>query len=323
MGKLIEGKWHSDSGAAISASGAFQRNESSFRNWITPDGAPGPSGVGGFKAEAGRYHLYVSTACPWAHRTLIFRALKGLTDMISVDSVIPLMLDSGWEFAPGTEGREDSLTGRRYLREIYQQADPAVTTRATVPILWDKQRQTIVSNESAEIIRMFNSAFDGLTGNTDDYCPAGLREQIDRINARIYRTFNNGVYRAGFARSQSAYDAAVADVFETLDWLEELLSTQRYLLGDRLTEADWRLFPTLARFDLVYHFHFKCSRNRLVEMPNLWAYARELYQHPGISGTVFFDDYPAHYFASHDSINPYRIIPQLPKADWSAPHGRG
>ncbi|MGB0497360.1 MAG: glutathione S-transferase family protein [Rubricella sp.] len=323
MGQLVDGKWSTAWYDTKSTGGRFKRTEARFRNWITPDGAPGPSGEGGFEAASGRYHLYVSLACPWAHRTLIYRALKGLEDHISISVVHPDMLDDGWTFDtdfPGATG--DTLLGKRFAREVYLEAQPDMTGRVTVPILWDKDRHTIVSNESAEIIRMFNSAFDGITGDTQDFYPEALRAEIDAVNARVYPGLNNGVYRSGFATTQDAYDEAVAEVFETLDWLEDRLSRQRYTAGDRVTEADWRLLPTLLRFDAVYHGHFKCNRNRIVDFPNLWAYARELYQWPGVAGTVNFDHAIRHYHYSHESINPHRIVPIGPRPDWTEPHGR-
>jgi len=327
MGELVNGTWKTEALIPSSRDGAFQRGTTGFRNWITADGRPGPSGDGGFRAERGRYHLYVSYACPWAHRTLIFRRLKGLDDLIGVSAVHPDMLDDGWTLSddyPGATG--DRLYGLPYLRDVYIKADPDVSGRVTVPILWDRARETIVSNESAEIVRMFNSAFDGITGNTDDYFPEDLREGIEAVNERIYNTLNNGVYKSGFARSQSAYDSAVHDLFETMDWLEHRLSSRRYLMGDRVTEADWRLVPTLFRFDPVYHTHFKCNRNFLREFPNLWGYTRELYQWqtPGgpVSDTVNFDHIVRHYHYSHDTVNPYRILPINPVLDWDAPHGR-
>ena len=323
MGELRDGVWVPSATAATDASGAFRRGPTRFRNWITADGRPGPSGEGGFVAESGRYHLYVSYACPWAHRTLIFRALKGLEPHVSVDVVHPLMLGDGWTFDtdfPGTTG--DRLGRRRFLREVYTAADPRATGKVTVPVLWDKARGTVVSNESAEIIRMFNAAFDGITGNHADFYPEALRPEIDAVNARVYDTVNNGVYRAGFARKQAAYDAAVSALFETLDWLEARLARQRYLVGDGITEADWRLLTTLLRFDPVYHGHFKCNRRRLVDYPNLWAYARELYGQPGVAATWRPDHVVQHYYRSHDSINPHRIVPIGPDIDWSAPHGR-
>ena len=324
MGQLIDGRWSDQWYDTEKTGGKFVRSDTAFRNWVTPDGAPGPSGEGGFAAEAGRYHLYVSYACPWAHRALIFRALKGLEDLIEVSVVHPDMLSDGWTFDldfPGTTG--DRLHGLRFLREVYLRADPQISGRVTVPVLWDKSRGTIVSNESAEIIRMFNSAFDGLTGNTDDYWPEALRAEIEPVNDRIYDTVNNGVYKAGFATTQEAYDAAVVPLFETLDWLEARVAGQRYLMGDRLTEADWRLFTTLIRFDMVYHGHFKCNRARIVDYPSLWGYLRELYQWPGVAGTVRFDHITRHYHYSHDTINPHRIVPIGPDLDLEAPHGRG
>ncbi len=322
MGKLQDGVWKT-SGFDTSEAGAFERPPTTFRNWITADGSPGPSGEGGFPAASGRYHLYVSYACPWAHRTLIFRALKGLEEHVSVDVVHPFMGADGWTFDqdfPGATG--DRLLGKHFLRDVYLEADARATTRVTVPVLWDRERRTIVSNESAEIIRMFNSAFDGITGNRVDYWPEPLRAEIDEVNTRVYDTVNNGVYRAGFATSQPAYDEAVRLVFETLDWLEQRLATRRYLLGERLTEADWRLVTTLFRFDPVYHGHFKCNRRRLIDYPNLWAYARELYQVPGVAETVHFDQIVEHYHRSHEDINPHRIVPIGPDLDWQAPHGR-
>ena len=324
MGQLVDGEWQDTWYDTSKTGGKFERSTAGFRNWVTADGSAGPSGEGGFKAESGRYHLYVSLACPWAHRTLIFRALKGLTEHIGISIVHPEMLSDGWTFAtdfPGATG--DRLFGLPFLRDIYTRTDPKVSGRVTVPILYDTQRGTIVSNESSEIIRMFNSAFDGLTGNTDDYWPVALRDGIEDVNARIYDTVNNGVYKAGFATTQAAYEAGVYPLFETLDWLEERLSQNRYLLGDRLTEADWRLFPTLVRFDSVYHLHFKCNRKRIVDYPNLWAYTRELYQVPGVAETVNLDHIVRHYHYSHDTINPHRIIPINPILDFDAPHGRG
>lgn len=324
MGQLVDGQWHEAWYDTTATGGRFQRDSARFRNWITADGSAGPSGEGGFEAESGRYHLYVSYACPWAHRTLIFRKLKGLEPHIDVSVVHPDMLSDGWTFAtdfPGTTG--DRLYGLRYARDVYTRAVPDVSGRVTVPILWDKKRQSIVSNESAEIIRMFNAAFDGVTGNCDDFWPTDMRDDIEKINDRIYAGINNGVYRAGFATTQSAYDEAVHEVFAGLDWLETHLSTNRYLLGTRLTEADWRLFTSLIRFDPVYHLHFKCNRKRVIDYPNLWAYTRELYQWPGVAETVRFDHIVRHYHYSHATINPNRIIPINPVLDYDQPHGRG
>jgi putative glutathione S-transferase len=324
MGQLVDGKWQDtwyDTGAT---GGAFVRSTTTFRNWITPDGTAGSSGGAGFRAESGRYHLYVSNACPWAHRALIFRALKGLEPHVGVSVVHPDMLGEGWTFDTGFAGATgDALFGLPFLRDIYLRADPAISGRVTVPVLWDRMRETIVSNESSEIIRMFNSAFDGITGNSDDYWPADLRAAIEPVNTRIYDTLNNGVYKAGFATTQTAYDAAVGPLFDTLDWLEARLSDGRFLMGDRLTEADWRLFTTLIRFDTVYHGHFKCNRARITDYPNLWAYTRDLYQWPGVAATVDLVQISRHYHYSHDSINPHRIVPVGPRLDLMAPHGRG
>lgn len=323
MGYLKEGKWHEGPVTTRTRDGSFRRQASVHRNWITPDGSPGPSGEGGFPAAMGRYHLYVSLACPWAHRTLIFRELKGLAEHISVDVVHPHMGKDGWTFDadfPGATG--DRLMGRRFLREVYLADDPAATGKVTVPVLWDKERGEIVSNESAEIIRMLNSAFDHLTSNTLDLWPSALRDEIEAVNGRVYEGLNNGVYRAGFARSQKAYDDAVSQVFDTLDWLDARLARNRYLVGGRLTEADWRLATTLFRFDPVYSLHFKCNRRRLVDFRNLWPYARELYQHPGVAGTVNYRHITTHYYTSHESINPTRIVPIGPDIDWQEPHGR-
>ncbi len=324
MGQLVDGKWSSEWYDTKSTGGAFKRDTSKFRNWVTADGSAGPSGEGGFKAESGRYHLYVSYACPWAHRTLIFRALKGLEGHIDVSAVHPDMLDKGWTFGTDFDGATgDRLHGFDFMHQVYTKADPKVSGRVTVPVLWDREQATIVSNESAEIIRMFNSAFDGITGNALDFRPEALHAEIDAVNARIYDTLNNGVYKAGFATSQQAYDAAVGPLFETLDWLEARLKDQRYLLGDVLTEADWRLFTTLVRFDAVYHGHFKCNRRRIVDYPALWAYTRDLYQHPGVAATVRMDHITRHYHYSHETINPHRILPIGPVLDFTAPHGRG
>ena len=324
MGQLIDGTWHDTWYDTNSTGGAFQRTVASWRNWITPDGTPGPSGAGGFEAASGRYHLYVSLACPWAHRTLIFRALKGLAPHIGVSVVHPDMLSDGWTFDTDFDGTTgDALHGAAFLRDIYLRADPKMTGRVTVPVLWDTERDTIVSNESAEIIRMFNSAFDRITGNTDDYWPANLRDAIEPVNDRIYDHVNNGVYKAGFATSQKAYDAAVGPLFDTLDWLEDRLGNNRYLMGDRLTEADIRLWTTLARFDMVYHGHFKCNRARVTDYPNLWGFTRDLYQHPGIAQTLHLGQITRHYHYSHDMINPHRIVPTGPELDWDTPHGRG
>ena len=323
MGQLQNGEWNDVWYDTKSTGGKFERSTTTFRNWITPDGRPGPSGDGGFPAESGRYHLYVSYACPWAHRTLIFRALKGLEAHIGVSVVHPEMLGDGWEFRTDFDGATgDRLFDLPFLRDIYTKADPKISGRVTVPVLWDTERGTIVSNESAEIIRMLNEAFDDLTGNTDDYWPEPLRADIETVNERVYHTVNNGVYKAGFATSQEAYDEAVVALFDSLDWLEARLSTKRYLMGDAITEADWRLFTTLIRFDAVYHGHFKCNRAKLIEYPNLWGYTRELYQVPVVAGTVHLDHITHHYHYSHETINPHRIVPIGPVLDLEAPHGR-
>lgn len=323
MGLLVDGVWQDAWYDTKSSGGAFKRTEAGFRNWVTADGEAGPSGEGGFRAESGRYHLYVSYACPWAHRALIFRKLKGLEDHIGVSVVHPLMYDQGWTLAldfPGATG--DALMGKQFMHQIYTQAAPDATTRVTVPVLWDTRRGTIVSNESSEIIRMFNSAFDEVTGNTLDFYPEDLRAEIDVVNAPIYDHVNNGVYKAGFATTQAAYDAAVTALFAELDRLEDRLSRQRYLLGDRITEADWRLFTTLVRFDPVYVGHFKCNIKQLKEYPALWAYTRELYQWPGVAETVNMDHIRHHYHRSHETVNPHRILPAGPILDFMEPHGR-
>ncbi|MFT6022141.1 MAG: putative glutathione S-transferase [Ascidiaceihabitans sp.] len=323
MGLLVDGIWHDTWYDTKSSGGKFERAAAKFRNWITADGSAGPSGSDGFKAQSGRYHLYVSHACPWAHRALIFRALKALTDHIDVSVVHPDMLTDGWTFETDDHGATgDTLFNLPFARDIYTKADPEFSGRVTVPILWDKQRETIVSNESSEIIRMFNSAFDAVTGNTVDYRPNDLRAGIEKVNERIYNTLNNGVYRCGFATTQAAYDEAVGPLFDTLNWLEDRLRTRRYLMGDTLTEADWRLFTTLVRFDPVYHLHFKCNQKRIVDYPNLWAYTRELFQMNGVAATVNMDHIVRHYHYSHDSINPHRIIPINPSIDFLEPHGR-
>ena len=322
MGKLVDGRWHDVWYDTESHDGQFVRQDSSFRNWVTADGNPGPSGAGGFKAEPDRYHLYVSLACPWAHRTIIMRKLKGLEDMISMSVVNAYMGAEGWTFEPGPGVVPDSINKATKLHEIYTAADPDFTGRVTVPILWDKQRKTIVSNESSEIIRMFNSAFDGVGAKSGDYFPADTRSEIEELNDYIYPNINNGVYRAGFASTQEAYDEAVIDLFAALDNLEERLKTQRYLTGDSITEADWRLFTTLVRFDPVYVGHFKCNIRRLCDYPNLWNYVKDLYQQPGIAETVDIDYIKAHYYGSHTAINPTGIVPMGPEIDYSSPHGR-
>ena len=322
MGQLIGGVWSDGAPGAPGPGGAFQRTESRFRNWVTPDGRPGPTGGGGHKAEAGRYHLYVSLACPWAHRTLILRALKGMEGIIGLSVVNPVMAEGGWSFAPGP-GVVPDPGGAAFLHQVYTRAEPGCTSRVTVPVLWDLHTGGIVSNESADIIRMFNSAFDGVGARPGDFYPAPLRPEIDALNSRIYATVNNGVYQAGFATTQAAYDAAVHPLFDTLDWLDRHLARRRYLCGETLTEADWRLFTTLARFDAVYVGHFKCNIRQLKDHTSLWSYARDLYQHPGIKATVNFDHIRRHYYMSHPTINPHGIVPAGPVLDWDAPALRG
>jgi len=323
MGLLIDGVWHDQWYDTRNTGGRFQRTVAGFRNWVTPDGSPGPSGEGGFAAEPGRYHLYISRACPWAHRAMIFRALKGLEGMIDYSVVNWLMLENGWTFEEGPGVTPDRVNGKRFLHEVYTLADPTYTGRVTVPVLWDKQRQTIVSNESAEIIRMLNSAFDGVGAKPGDYYPEALRPQIDALNERIYATVNNGVYKAGFATSQEAYEEGVVPLFESLDWLEEILSAQPYLAGEQPTEADWRLWTTLLRFDPVYVGHFKCNIARIADYPALASYTRELYQVPGIAETVDMDHIKKHYYQSHRTINPTGIVPVGPALDLEAPGTRG
>ncbi len=323
MGLLVDGKWHDQWYDTSSTGGRFERSASQYRNWISASGAAGPSGSGGFQAEAGRYHLYVSYACPWAHRCLIMRSWKGLEEIISVSSVHPLMLAQGWEFGQSAGlACPDPLYGLKALHELYVRADPHYSGRVTVPLLWDRQQQTIVNNESAEIIRMFNSAFDHLGAKPGDYYPADLRPQIDSLNDYIYPKINNGVYMAGFATSQSAYDAAVSEVFTALDELERRLGQNRYLVGNTITEADLRLWTTLVRFDAVYVTHFKCDKKRIADYPNLNGYLRDIYQIPGVADTVRMDHIRNHYFRSHPSINPHGIIPVGPELDFNQPHQR-
>ncbi len=322
MGLLVKGKWVDEWYDTKSTGGSFVRTDAQFRNWITGDGSPGPTGEGGFPAVAGRYHLYVSLACPWAHRSLIFRAVKGLESMIGVSVVNPYMGDHGWTFEEAAGVVADPVGAARYLYEVYLRAAPDYSGRVTVPVLWDLQRDTIVSNESSEIIRMLNSAFDRIGASAGDYAPAALLPQIDEINARIYDAVNNGVYKAGFATEQRVYENAVTGLFDCLDELEQRLSHQRYLVGDRITEADWRLFTTLIRFDPVYHGHFKCNLRRLVDYPNLWGFTRELYQWPGVAATVNMRHIKEHYYRSHPTINPNGIVPAGPILDFRQPHDR-
>ncbi len=322
MGVLVDGVWHDKWYDTRGSGGRFVRAGSSFRNWITADGSAGPSGEGGFKAAPGRYHLYVSLACPWACRTLILRALKGLEAMIGVSVTHWLMAENGWTFAPGEGVAPDTVNQVSYIHQLYTRADPRYSGRATVPVLWDKERGTIVNNELSEIIRMFNAAFDAVGAEPGDYYPEPLRAEIDALNARIYETVNNGVYKAGFATTQEAYEAAVGPLFETLDWLDERLRERRFLLGPEPTEADWRLFTTLVRFDPVYVGHFKCNVRRLTDYPNLFAYTRDLYQWPRVRETVNLTHIKRHYYMSHTTINPTRIVPVGPTIDYDAPHGR-
>ncbi|MCW8886230.1 MAG: glutathione S-transferase family protein [Motiliproteus sp.] len=322
MGLLVSGQWVDRWYDTESNAGAFKRQQSQFRNWITADGSAGPSGENGFKAEPDRYHLYVSLACPWAHRTLIFRAIKGLEKIVSVSVVHPYMGDQGWSFKRTAGSDGDSVNNLDFLHQIYTLCDPQYSGRVTVPVLWDKQQRRIVSNESAEIIRMFNTAFDELGATPGDYYPEALSEEIDELNSLIYDRLNNGVYKAGFATSQEVYQQEVEQLFVAMEYLELRLANQRYLVGSHLTEADWRLFTTLIRFDSVYHGHFKCNLKQLKDYPNLWAYTRELYQKPGISNTVNLRQIKAHYYGSHLTINPTGVIPAGPILDIGQPHGR-
>jgi glutathionyl-hydroquinone reductase len=320
MGMLVDGAWQED--VSRTKNGHFNRPMTSYHDFVTADGSPGPTGKGGFRAEAGRYHLYVSLACPWAHRTLIFRELKKLENVISVSIAEPLYGKTGWEFGTAQGGTLDSANGKATLAEIYLLSDPHYTGRVSVPVLWDKKRKTIVNNESSEIIRMLNSAFDAFTNVRTDYYPAELRGEIDRVNDLVYPNVNNGVYRAGFATSQDAYEEAARSVFAAFDQLEERLSRQRYLVGGQITEADWRLFPTLVRFDPVYFSHFKCNLRRVADYPNLWNYLRDLYQVPGIAETVSIDHIKRHYYGSQRQVNPTGIVPIGPLIDFTAPHDR-
>ncbi len=320
MGVMIDGVWHAQE-PAPTGDGRFQRPASVLRSWVTPDGAPGPSGRGGYRAEAGRYHLYIAEGCPWAHRTWIARALKGLEDAVSL-SISPALGAEGWMFDDSGRYR-DPLRGSRALHEVYSAGATGYTGRVTVPVLWDKQTDTIVSNESSEILRMFGSAFDEVTGNALDLYPEPLRGEIDALNERIYHGLNNGVYRAGFAQTQEAYEEAFDEVFATLEWIEERLAGSRYLAGPRPTEADWRLFPTLVRFDVAYLSAFRCNLRRIVDYPNLWAYTRDLYQQPGVAATVVPDAYRRGYHAIPLVRHPAGIVPKGPAIpDFAAPHGR-
>jgi glutathionyl-hydroquinone reductase len=322
LGLLERGAWRQDDPSRV-MDGRFIRPPTTFRNFVTADGSPGPTGEGGFPAAADRYHLYVSLACPWAHRTLIFRKLKKLERVISVSVVEPLLGKMGWEFGIGPGATLDTVNGKLLLSEIYLLANPQYSGRVTVPVLWDKERDTIVNNESSEIIRMLNSAFDAFTDVSTDHYPADLRAEINEINDVVYTDVNNGVYRAGFATTQAAYEEAARALFVTIDGLEQRLSGQRYLVGRRITEADWRLFTTLVRFDAVYYSHFKCNLRRIIDYPNLWNYLRELYQVPGVADTVSLDHIKRHYYGSHRSINPTGIVPVGPLLDFTTPHDRG
>jgi putative glutathione S-transferase len=322
MGLLQDGKWVDQWYDTESSGGHFVRKAPQFRSWVTVDGTAGPSGDGGFKAESGRYHLYVSLACPWAHRTLIFRALKELEQMISVSVVHWYMAEDGWTFAAGDGVLPDTVNDAQLMHEVYTKAISDYSGRVTVPVLWDKQTKTIVSNESSEIIRMFNSAFDGIGAKAGDYYPPDMRSETDSLNERIYATVNNGVYQCGFATTQAAYQEAVTPLFDTLDWLEDRLRSKRYLTGDQITEADWRLFTTLIRFDAVYVGHFKCNIRRIADYPNLSEYLRDLYQQPGIAKTVNMEHIKRHYYESHETINPSRVVPQGPVIDFTVPHDR-
>jgi len=322
MGLLVDGEWKDEWYDTDSTGGRFKRSQAAFRNWITADGSAGPDGKGGFKAEPGRYHLYVAYACPWAHRTLIFRKLKGLEDMISVSVVNPIMREHGWTFRNGYKVIADPINGAEFMHQVYTRAMSDYSGRVTVPVVWDKQQETIVSNESADIIRMFNSAFDSVGAKEGDYYPDDLREEIDSVNDTVYTNVNNGVYKAGFATTQEAYEEAVLPLFETLDQLEKRLAEQRYLCGNRITEADWRLFTTLIRFDAVYVGHFKCNLRRIEDYPNLSNYVRDLFQVPGVSETVELRAIKLHYYGSHKTINPHYVIPLGPALDFHRPHDR-
>lgn len=322
MGLLVDGHW-SDDDNIRNEEGKFIRPESSFRNWITSDGGPGPTGELGFAAEAGRYHLYITHNCPWAYRTAMFRRVKGLEDIISISIGGASFKDQGWTFNEEPGALPDAVNNIYYLHELYTKADPKYTGRVTVPVLWDKKSETIVNNESSEIIRMFNSAFDKITHNKLDFYPESLRNQIDEINAIVYKNINNGVYRAGFATTQNAYEEAYNNLFMTLDKLEDRLGERRYLTGEKLTEADWRLFSTLIRFDVVYYTHFKCNKRHIFDYPNLWNFTLELYQYPGISSLTNFEHIKRGYYGLMPKINPSEIVAKGPDIDFNQPHDRG
>lgn len=319
---LVDGKWHDVWYPTDESKGRFVRSAAQFRNWVTEDGAAGPTGRAGFKAEVGRYHLYVSHACPWANRTLIFRKLKGLEEFISLSVVHWHMGETGWTFAKGDGVIADPIINAKHLSELYLEANEIYSGRVTVPVLWDKKTNTIVSNESSEIIRMLNSAFNNVGAKAGDYYPEALREEIDAINVRVYDTINNGVYKCGFATTQEAYEEALMPLFETLDWLEQKLTSQRYVLGNEIIEADWRLFTTLIRFDSVYVGHFKTNLKRLVDYPNLWAYTRDLYQQEGIAELINMEHIKKHYYGSHQTINPSGVVPLGPNINYVEPHNR-
>ena len=316
MGQLVDGQWQEETSDRTDKEGRFVRRETAFRDWITADGSSG------FQAVPDRYHLYISLACPWAHRTLIFRGLMGLDNAISLSVVDPFMGSEGWVFSDRPGCIPDTVNGFSHLHQVYTAAMPDYTGRVSVPVLWDKQQRTIVNNESAEIIRMFNDAFDNHGEAASDLYPPELRSEIDQVNSLVFEHLNNGVYKAGFASSQAAYEDAFDQLFGALDELEARLARHRYLAGDRITEADWRLFTTLVRFDPVYHFHFKCNLRRLTDYQNLWNYTRELYQVPGLAETVNFEHIKGHYYGSHETINPTRIVPKGPAVDFTAPHNR-
>ncbi len=323
MGLLIDGVWHDQWYDTKNNGGKFVRHSAQFRHWVTPDGGAGPSGNGGFNAEAGRYHLYVSPACPWSHRTIIFRKLKALEDVISMSVVSPYMLDQGWAFSGEFDSDQDERYGASHMHQLYTRAKPDYSGRVTVPVLWDKQTETIVNNESSDIVCMFNHSFNAITANERDYCPETMRKELDEINDFIYHNVNNGVYRCGFATTQAAYEEAYDQLFGALDTLEERLGRQRYLLGKQITQADWRLFVTLVRFDAVYYSHFKCNRQQLSSFHHLSNYLRELYQHPGIADTTNMTHIKQHYYYSQITINPTQIVPKGPLLDFEAPHDRG
>jgi len=323
MGLLVEGKWVDQWYDTKKSGGKFVRSDAGFRNWVTVDGSAGPTGDAGFKAEAGRYHLYISHACPWANRAAIFRKLKGLENAISLSVVDHFMGSEGWTFNEEEgAGTTDDLFGSTRMHQIYTKAKSDYTGRVTVPVLWDKQNGTIVSNESSEIIRMFNSAFENVTDDKQDFYPEPLRDQIDVVNERIYHTVNNGVYKCGFATTQEAYEEAFSPLFETLDWIEDILSKQAFLVGDQITEADWRLFTTLVRFDPVYVGHFKTNKKRIADYPNISNYTRQLFQWPGVSETINMDHIKKHYYGSHETINPTRVVPVGPEINYEQPHDR-